>query len=118
MGMIGLRNPVTLSLTQSATTATPSIGTLSCITEFGENYVTFSVTNNDGSTATVQVADNSSFIGAQSLSIGAGASDSFSLSGYSNPPGSVTVYARATATGKSVSATASRTQTINGCFGF
>jgi hypothetical protein len=120
MGMIGLRNPVTLALTQSASavTATPTIGTLGCTTESGVNSVTFNVTNNDGSTATIQAADNSSFIGAQSVSVASGASGSFSFSGYSNPPGSVTFYARATASGKTVSNTASRTQTINGCFGF
>ena len=118
MGLIGIRNPAIIAGTRGSTTSTPSIGVLSCTTEGGENSVAFNVTNSEGSTATVEAADNSGFIGAQSVSVASGASGSFSFPGYSNPPGSVTFYARATASGKTVSNTASRTQTINGCFGF
>jgi hypothetical protein len=121
MGLLGLRNPAIVRQSQAAgvATSTPSIGTLSCIVEEGVNYVNVPVTNNDASTATIEISESSIFSPVlASASVSSGGVNTFSLEGYLNPPGSVTFYARATASGKSVSSTASRTQTINGCFGF
>ncbi len=98
-------------------TATPEIGTLGCTTSGGIHSVVFDVTNEDADTATIEVSEASNFDAAQSLSVLSGESGEFSFSGYTNPPGSVTFYARATASGKLVSTTRSKTQSIAGCFG-
>jgi hypothetical protein len=98
-------------------TATPTINVMSCIFDENGNAVTFSVTNNDGSTATIFVAENSGFSGQQSATVGAGGSATFTFYGYLNPPGTVTFYARAQASGKTMSNTTSRTQNITRCLG-
>jgi hypothetical protein len=118
MGLIGLRNPAIVGQSQSSTTATPSIASMSCVSSGGDNFVRVPVTNNDASSATVEISTSSTFAWIEgTATVASGASNTFEVGGYSNPPGSVTFYARATATGKSVSTTASRTQTISACFG-
>ncbi len=100
-------------------TATPTIGTLACTTEGGVNSIDFDVTNEDASSALIEVSQSSVFSSILgSATVAGGGTTNFSISGYSNPPGSQTFYARATATGKTVSATRTRTQNIAGCFGF
>jgi hypothetical protein len=101
-----------------AATATPTIGTLSCTTVGGVHFIDVPVTNEDASSALIEVSQSSIFSSIlASETVAGGGSTEFSISGYSNPPGSQTFYARATATGKAVSATRTRTQNIPGCFG-
>jgi hypothetical protein len=107
----------TVNITQNVTscavkTSTPSILSLFC----NETCVQGDVTNNDTSAATVQVSQSPSFSSFQSYSLGAGNVATFSFCGYANPPGSVTIYARATATGKEVSDNFTITQNIRFCF--
>jgi hypothetical protein len=99
-------------------TLTPSILNMTCVNSFDGRYISFEVVNNHPSGATVFVADNSSFIGAQSVFLGGGSSTTFNFYGsYSNPPGFVTFYARAQASGEPMSPTEVRTQNITVCFG-
>jgi hypothetical protein len=104
-----------LASTLTLTTATPTINTLSCSVSGGDAFVNFSVTNNDASTASIEVSLFSNFTDSSTLSVNSSASGSFSLIANNNPPGSTTVYARATATGKLVSTTQTRTQTLILC---
>jgi hypothetical protein len=97
------------------TTATPTIGELTCSVSDGNAFVNFSVTNNDTISANVEVSLFSDFTSSATLSIGASSSDFFSLVANNNPPGNVTVYARATASGKAVSTTATRTENLVFC---
>jgi hypothetical protein len=104
-----------------AATATPSIGIIACYNDTGGGnvYIEFDVTNNDSSSATIEVSTSSTFAFIDDTgTVASGASGTFQINGVINPPGSTTVYARARATGKANSTTASRTQTINGCFAF
>jgi hypothetical protein len=96
-------------------TATPTIGVLGCILIDMVPYVVFDVTNNDGATADIDVSYSADFSSSSSLSVASSADGSFQLVASMNPPGSVTVYARATASGKVVSNTTSRTQNIIAC---
>jgi hypothetical protein len=104
-----------LASTLTLTTATPTINTLSCSVSGGDAFVNFSVTNNDALTASIEVSLFSNFTDSSTLSVNSTASGSFSLIANDNPPGTVTVYARATATGKLVSTTQTRTQTLILC---
>jgi hypothetical protein len=104
-----------LSSGLALTTATPTINTLSCSVSGGDAFVDFTVTNNDALTASIQVSLFSNFTDSSTLSVNSTASGSFSLIANDNPPGTVTVYARATATGKVVSLTETRTQTLILC---
>jgi hypothetical protein len=104
-----------LSSGLALTTATPTINTLSCSVSGGNAFVRFTVTNNDALTASIQVSLSPTFSDSSTLSINASASGSFSLIANDNPPGTVTVYARATATGKLVSLTETRTQNLVLC---
>lgn len=106
------------SYTARATqTATPSIAALSCtvVIATGDVYVSVNVTNNDASSATVEAAENSAFIGAQSATVAGGGVQGFQFFGFSNPAGTQTFYARATATGKVTSITFSRTDNMTLC---
>jgi hypothetical protein len=97
-------------------TATPTIGTLSCLSQEGVQSINVPVTNEDASSALIEISQSSIFssiLGSETVA--GGESTTFSISGYSNPPGSQTFYARATATGRPVSATRTRTQNISGC---
>ena len=105
-----------LAPTLTLTTATPTINLLLCIVSDGNAFVNFSVTNHDVSTASIQVSLFSNFTDSSTLSVNSGANGSFNLIANNNPPGTVTVYARATATGKLVSTTQTRTQTLTFCF--
>jgi uncharacterized repeat protein (TIGR02543 family) len=100
-------------------TSTPSILSMSCINYSGDGSVSVPVRNNDALSATVQVSYNSTFAAGtvQSATISPSSTLTFEFFGYSVPPGTVTFYARAQASGKTMSATATRTQTINICFG-
>jgi hypothetical protein len=104
-----------LSSGLALTTATPTINSLTCLVSGGNAFVRFTVRNNDALTASVQVSLFSTFIDSSTLSVNSSVSGSFSLIANDNPPGTVTVYARATATGKRVSATITRTQTLILC---
>jgi hypothetical protein len=104
-----------LSSGLALTTATPTINTLTCSVSGGDAFVNFTVTNNDALTASIQVSLFSTFIDSSTLSVNSSASGSFSLIANDNPPGTVTVYARATATGKVVSLTETRTETLVFC---
>ena len=104
-----------LASTLTLTTATPTINSLGCSVSGGNAFVNFSVTNNDALTASIQVSLFSNFTDSSTLSVNSSASGSFSLIANDNPPGTVTVYARATATGKLVSTTQTRTQTLILC---
>jgi hypothetical protein len=104
-----------LSSGLALTTATPTINSLSCFVTGGDAFVRFTVTNNDALTASVQVSLFSNFADSSTLSINSSSSSSFNLIANDNPPGTVTVYARATATGKLVSTTQTRTQTLSIC---
>jgi len=97
-------------------TSTPTIGILACVVIESVPYITFDVTNNDDTTATIDVSYSPSFTSPSSLSVASMADGSFQLVASGNPPGSTTVYARATASGKVVSNTTSRTQNIPACF--
>jgi uncharacterized repeat protein (TIGR02543 family) len=99
----------------STQTSTPFIGSMSCSCDFDGTAVIVTVTNNDSSSATVSAASNTSFIGQQSATVSSGGSATFYFYGYSNPPGSVTFYARAQASGKTMSSPYQRTQTLNFC---
>jgi hypothetical protein len=96
-------------------TATPTIGVLGCNVIDSVAYVVFDVTNNDGATADIDVSYSADFSSSSSLSVASSADGSFQLVASGNPPGSTTVYARATASGKVVSNTTSRTQNIIAC---
>jgi uncharacterized repeat protein (TIGR02543 family) len=100
-------------------TSTPTINSMSCINYSGAGSVSVPVRNNDALSATVQVSYNSTFAAGtvQSATISPSSIGTFEFSGYSVPPGTVTFYARAQASGKTMSATRTRTQTINICFG-
>jgi hypothetical protein len=104
-----------LSSGLALTTATPTIDSLSCSISGGDAFVNFSVTNNDALTASIQVSLFPDFINSSTLSVNSTASGSFSLIANDNPPDTVTVYARATATGKVVSLTETRTETLVFC---
>jgi hypothetical protein len=104
-----------LSSGLALTTATPTINTLSCSVSDGNAFVNFTVTNNDALTADIEVSLFSNFTDSSTLSVNSTDSGSFSLIANDNPPGTVTVYARATATGKVVSLTQTRTQTLILC---
>jgi hypothetical protein len=104
-----------LSSGLALTTATPTINSLTCSVSGGNAFVNFTVTNNDALTASIQVSLFSNFTDSSTLSVNSSASGSFSLIANDNPPGTVTVYARATATGKVVSLTETRTQTLILC---
>jgi hypothetical protein len=104
-----------LSSGLALTTATPTINSLTCSVSGGNAFVRFTVTNNDALTASVQVSLSSTFSDSSTLSINSSSSSSFSLIANDNPPGTVTVYARATATGKVVSLTETRTQNLLLC---
>jgi hypothetical protein len=113
-------NQNTWSTEAGGQTSTPSIQSMSCTSFGGEGSVNVPVRNNDTSSATVEVSYTSNFAPGtvQSTEIAAGPTPfSFSFSGYSVPPGTVTFYARALASGKTMSTVTSRTQTINACFG-
>jgi hypothetical protein len=97
------------------TTATPSLSTLSCACDFDGTRVIVTVTNNSSSSATLYAADNSGFSGQQTASVGAGGQAQFAFYGYLNPSGTVTIYAKAQASGQTMSLTNSRTQTLNFC---
>jgi hypothetical protein len=97
-------------------TSTPTIGILACVVIDSVAYVVFDVTNNDGSTADIDVSYSPDFTSSSSLSVASLADGSFQLVASGDPPGSTTVYARATATGFPVSNTRVKTQTISGCF--
>jgi hypothetical protein len=110
-------NGTTIVFSSTVQTSTPSIGSMSCICDFDGTAVIVTVTNNDSSSATVYAASNTSFIGQQSATVSSGGSATFYFYGYSNPPYSVTFYARAQASGKTMSNTTSRTQSLSFCFG-
>lgn len=97
------------------TTATPSIDVFGCVSVFGSTSVEVSVQNNDALTASVEVSLAPDFSNSETQSLASNATGSFSLPVGDNPPGSTTVYARATASGKLVSTTASRTQNLVFC---
>jgi hypothetical protein len=96
-------------------TGTPTIGILGCNVIDSVAYVVFDVTNNDGATADIDVSYSADFSSSSSLSVASSADGSFQLVASGNPPGSTTVYARATASGKVISNTTSRTQNITAC---
>jgi hypothetical protein len=100
-------------------TSTPSIQSMSCTSFGGEGSVNVPVRNNDASSATVEVSYTSNFASGtvQSGSVSPSSTSTFTFSGYSVPPGTVTFYARALASGKTLSNVTSRTQTIGVCFG-
>jgi hypothetical protein len=104
-----------LSSGLALTTATPTINSLGCSISGGDAFVNFTVTNNDALTASVQVSLFPDFINSSTLSVNSTDSGSFSLIANDNPPDTVTVYARATATGKVVSLTETRTETLVFC---
>jgi hypothetical protein len=96
-------------------TLTPTIESLACVIDGGNTFVVVEVKNNDSNTATVEVSASPTFSSPASLSIAGGATDFINLGGFSNPPGSTTIYARATASGKLVSNSTSLTQNIALC---
>ena len=100
------------------TTATPTIEPFGCVSAFGSTTINVSVKNNDTLTASVEVSLSPDFSNSQTESVASNGLGSFSFSTPDNPPGSTTVYARATASGKLVSTTASRTQNLTSCAGF
>ena len=104
-----------LSSNVVSTTATPTINSLSCFEDGATSIVRVPVKNEDSSNASVQVSLSSDFSSSQTLTVNAGATTNFDFSGQTLPPGSITAYARATATSKTISATASRTQTLSIC---
>jgi hypothetical protein len=105
-----------LSSGLALTTATPTINSLNCSTTINDDsYVGFSVTNNDALTASIEVSLFPDFINSSTLSVNSTASGSFSLIANDNPPDTVTVYARATASGKVVSLTETRTENLVLC---
>ena len=96
-------------------TSTPTIGILGCAVIDSVAYVTFGVTNTDALTADIDVSYSADFSSSSSLSVASSAIGDFQLVASGNPPGSTTVYARATASGFPVSNTRVRTQTIAAC---
>jgi hypothetical protein len=97
-------------------TSTPTINSISCRDSIGNFTLRVNVTNNDASSATVQCSDASNFSGSQSETITSGGNFTFVFSVFGDPQGkNETYYARATATGKTVSATTSLTQFISFC---
>jgi hypothetical protein len=115
MKSIFAQHGVLASINLIATTATPTIGFLSCLITSGDAYVEFSVTNNDASTATIEVSLFSDFSNSSTLSVNSSSSGFFSLIANNNPPGSTTVYARAIVSGKNTSTTTTRTQNLVLC---
>jgi len=97
------------------TTRTPTINSLSCFEDGATSIVRVPVKNEDGSNASVEVSLSSDFSNSQTLTVNAGATSNFDFSGQVLPPGSITAYARATATGETISATQTRTQTLSVC---
>jgi hypothetical protein len=110
-------NGTTTVFSSTVQTSLPTIGSMSCICDSNGTAVIVTVTNNDSSSATVYAAGNSFFSGQQSAFVSGGGSATFYFYGYSNPPYSVTFYARAQASGKTMSNTRTRTQSLNFCFG-
>lgn len=103
--------------TPSATrTSTPSITGLSC-TQSGFTYtLSATIKNNDASSVTMEVSRSSNFVPKVTTTFTAGQTKSVDVSsGSSSYVGSQTVYARATASGETLSLTAQRTQNINIC---
>jgi uncharacterized repeat protein (TIGR02543 family) len=100
----------------STQTSTPFIGSMACSCDFDGTAIIVTVTNNDSSSATVYAASNTSFSGQQSATVSSGGSATFYFYGYFNPPGSVTFYARAQASGKTMSSPYQRTQSLTFCF--
>jgi uncharacterized repeat protein (TIGR02543 family) len=105
--------------TSTVQTSQPTINSMSCIDYSGAGSVSVPVRNNDALSATVQVSYTSNFASGtvQSASVSPSSIGIFEFSGYSVPPGTVTFYARAQASGKTMSTTRTRTQTITVCFG-
>ena len=99
-------------------TIAPSLSTLLCQTNGTDYFVRTTATNNDGSSVLLEVSQLSNFpanSSTQSATVAAGATASFSFPGYSNPPGTQTLYARATATGRPTSDAISRTDNMVLC---
>jgi hypothetical protein len=109
-------NGTTTVFSATVQTSLPTIGSMSCICDSNGTAIIVTVTNNDSSSATVNVAEFSSFSGQQSAFVSSGGSATFYFYGYFNPPGSVTFYARAQASGKTMSNTRTRTQNLTFCF--
>lgn len=120
MGSVSLSGSSGISISGSSLsivmqqTSTPSIGFLVCAST-GEVFV--QVNNNDSVEGIAEVSYTSNFAAGTvySDSVSGGGFVSIAIPGYSNPPGTITVYARVTATGKLISNTASRTQTLSLC---
>jgi hypothetical protein len=97
-------------------TATPTINSLSCFEQVDStSRIRVPVKNEDGASVSMEVSLFSDFTNKQTATISAGATSNFDFDGQALPPGSVTAYARATATGKTTSITQSRTQSLNTC---
>jgi hypothetical protein len=109
--VVNVSQNVTSCSTLQNTTLDPSFeGLLSC----EDGFVVGNVTNNDANTVTMLVSLNSSFTFSNSYTVSSGSTVTFYLSS-SNPPGSVTVYAKATASGKITSGTEDISQNIRFC---
>jgi hypothetical protein len=100
------------------TTSTPTISNMLCTTDGGSSAnVSVPVSNNDSVGGTLEVSFTSNFLvgTVYSTSIDGNGLASVIIPNYTNPPGTITVYARVKADGKLVSNVASRTQTLNIC---
>jgi len=97
-------------------TSTPTINSILCRDTSGNFTLRVNVTNNDEDSATVECSDASNFSGSQSETIASEGSFTFVFSVFGDPSGrNETYYARATATGKTVSDTNSLTEFISIC---
>jgi len=109
--VVNVSQNVTSCSTLQNTTLDPSFqGDLSC----EDGFVVGNVTNNDANTVTMLVSLDSSFTFSNSYTVLSGNTITFYLSS-SNPPGNVTVYAKATASGKITSGTETKSQNIRFC---
>jgi hypothetical protein len=109
--VVNVSQNVTSCVTIGNITLSPSFGNnLTCI----NSSIVGEVTNNDSNTVTMLISLSSSFFGVDAYTVSSGNTISFSIPS-SNPPGNVTVYAKATASGKITSGTETISQNIRSC---